>query len=107
MIHAGEIKSVQILVNAQPPKPRPVHVVSLTNSTGGTLKVKLSGGATRAIAVTPVAIDPDPMNHYVLFTTSADDFPEAGSYTVQLFVTFDNADDVESDETIWKIGRSL
>lgn len=107
MIHVGEVKSVRLWVNPQPPKPRPQFPVSLSTATTAFLKIRPPGAGTTSVAVTVVGTDPDPMKHYCLLSILAGYFPTAGATLVQLIVNFANGDNVECDEETWMIGQSL
>jgi hypothetical protein len=109
MIHATEIKSVQIPVNkpSPPNPPPPVAPISLATTVSAALKISFPGVATVSVSVTPIGTDPNPMNHYCLLHTGPSTFPIPGAYTVQLVLTQANGDTPRCDETVWTIGPSL
>ena len=107
MIHAGEVKTVKILVNPQPPDQPSTTPINLSLATSAALKIQAPTGAIQTVGVIMVHTDPDPNKHFCQRTLTPTDFPLPGAYLVQLIITLTSGDVPESDADTWTIGRSL
>jgi hypothetical protein len=107
-VQAGEIKPLKIWVNPQPPAPAPASPVSLAGATAATLKIQHPVSSTTISAVASAnSSDPNPMNHFVSYTTQITDFPVGGQYILQLIVTFSDGTVLKSAESAFQVGGSL
>jgi hypothetical protein len=108
MIHVGEKKDLQLLINKGAVSP-----INLTGATG-VLKIQNPNGVTASVVPTAVTADPDPSyrsdlapGHYFAYTTLATDFPSPGVYIFQLFVTMPTGRLIECDEAPQNVLPSL
>jgi hypothetical protein len=101
-LHAGEIKPIQFFPNPQPPLPPATDPVDLT---GSTVTMKwLSPLSVTKTATMVVQGD----GKSAIYTSIATDFPVAGSYLFQWFISYNaGATVLESDEIQEFVGRAL